>query len=41
MQSHPSVCGYNMIPYEVQPSKFLIGKQQKSDAEPKSIEQQA
>ena len=41
MQNHPSVCGYNMIPYEVQPSKFLIGKQTKAETEPKTIEQQA
>jgi len=30
-----------MIPYEVQPSKFLIGKQIKAETEPKTIEQQA
>lgn len=32
MENHPSLCGYNMIPYEAQPSKFLIGKQLKDAA---------
>lgn len=26
MQNHPQLCGYNMIPYEVQPTKPLIGR---------------
>lgn len=46
MQNHPQLCGYNMIPYEVQPAKSWIGnfaqhRMSEERQQPKSIEQKA